>query len=397
MAEVLLITTKYKHENGSPWLVSELAEEMVAQGSRVTVLNLSWTGLSVLESDELQGLRVINFSAVRPTRGSGGLLGKWGFSSFKLMPFLLKEFVLRNKYDLLVSFSPCTALWAAIVFAKMICRKSSLIYWDIFPLHNQAIGKSIPKKLLPVLKGMEKRLIFSFDLIGCMGNGNRNVFLNYFGGDVKAVKIVPVWTSLLNPPLVAKNEIKNRHGFREEFLMFVFGGQLVAGRGIESLCEAFFQVAAEVKGIVLTFCGAGPLEDIIRGYEERSFGAIRLIGSLPRGEYMNFLVASDVGVVSAISSSGTSSFPSKSLDYMACNLPIFAILEPENDLSLLAVEHDFGVVCTADKSTEIALSIKRMIGKKSEFSRMGLNGNSYLKSRHSVSNVVDEFMRMSNV
>jgi|GEM_PF-2307291 len=397
MTDVLLITTKYKHENGSPWLVSELVQEMVVQGSQVTVLNLNWDGTSMLEDVESQGLKVINFSALSPVRRNGGTLGKWGFSSFKLLPFFFKQLMLRRKYDLFVSFSPCTALWAVIFFAKMICKKSSLIYWDIFPLHNQAIKRRIPEKILPILKKMEKSLISSFDLVGCMGEGNRRAFLNYFGNGFKAVRIVPIWTSFLDAPLVKKAEIRHRHGLDERSLVFVFGGQLAPGRGIENLCQAFSQIAVETKDVVLAFCGRGPLEEVIRRYEEISVGSIRLIGSLPRDEYMNFLAASDVGIVSAISEAGTSSFPSKSLDYMACRLPMLAILEPENDLSLLVVERNFGLVCATDKSEEIVFSVKKIVEKRAIFSELGLNGNLYLRTRHSVPSVVEEFMRMSNV
>jgi glycosyltransferase involved in cell wall biosynthesis len=397
MTDILLITTKYRHDNGSPWLVSELAEELVSQGSNVTVLNLDWQSTREIKRESAANPRVLNFEAGRFLSGLGGLLLKWGFSSFKLVPFILMQWARGKKYDLLISFSPCTALHVAIYLANKISRKSSLIYWDIFPLHNQAIGRSIPVRLLPALKKVERNLVNLFGFVGCMGEGNRSAFLNYFSLCGDKVKIMPIWTSTLKAPVVDKFEVRRNYGIPSEALVFVFGGQLVAGRGIENICKAFHRLATEIDNVVLVFCGSGPLTALIEKYQAISRGQIHLIRSLPRNEYLKILVSADIGVVSAISDKESSSFPSKSLDYFACSLPIFAILEEKNDLGVAVTEKMMGLVCNQDDCNAIFTSLRAMIERKSDFSDFGRNGNFYLNSEHSVSKVVGRFIEMSNV
>lgn len=403
MYSVLLIATKYKHDDGSPWLISEFADEMVAQGFDVTVLNLSWKNSSarkVIEVDDEQKFRrprIFNFAAIDISFLRAGVALKWALSSFKLIPFLFRQMLLGKRYDIFVSFSPCTAVHAAVKIANSISKKSFLIYWDLFPLHNQAIKKSVPTRVMPLLKGMERRLVSSFDTVLCMGKGNRKVFLDYFRERDSRVGILPIWTSILNSPRVNRLDIRRRYSLPEHALIFVFGGQLVEGRGIKNLCDAFHYVASKGEDVVLAFCGSGPLEAEIKSYEKGSVCGVRLIGALPRTEYMEILAASDVGVISAISEEGTSSFPSKSLDYMACSLPILAVLELGNDLGRTILEKNMGVVCDSDDVRAISLSIEELIRQRADFELLGANGNSHLNVTHSVSKVVEKFTEIANV
>ena len=159
MKKVIIICTKYHHSDGSSWLVSELANSIANKGCDVNVVNLDWNYSENNEANnEINFLNLLPFNFV----GRWESVGKWLFSSFKILPIYFKFYREKNKFDLLINFSPCASTWLPIFFQKLITKNSLLIYWDFFPIHNQQIASKIPAYLMPGLKSIENFLVNMF-------------------------------------------------------------------------------------------------------------------------------------------------------------------------------------------------------------------------------------------
>lgn len=395
--KVLLVTTKYKHVDGSPWLVSELADEFVRAGHLVTVINLNWSSESGVKSEEIvsDNIRYINVPAYDFSffKGAGVLL-KWAFSSWRLIPVLFRIYRTNGKYDLVVSFSPCASIYCAVPFFSIIAHKSLLLYWDFFPIHNSEISNKITKNTLPILKAIERWLVNKNNIVGLMSDANLRFYNEYFGvKHAYKCKVIPIWTSVLSHHVDDTLVIRTKYGISCNSKVVVFGGQLTHGRGIEEICLATVLAAIELKDICLVVCGSGYLSDTVIGYESYHPKNIKYIGSLTRQDYLDLLVAADCGIVSTVSGVSSPTFPSKTLDYLACKLPVVLALEESSDFGRIAEDYNFGIKCAAGAVSEVAKCLIKILSDSSGSMVMGMNGNNYLRLNHSVESVVDTIVR----
>ena len=137
-----MTSNKFLHPDGSYWLVSELVKKFLDDGHEVTVLNFYWAGAEEPNADFVghPRLTLINLN---PFKNGGVLMlfSRWFLSSFKFYPALLRMLIKKQQFDLFISFSPAFPFWSLIPLGHMLSRKSLLIYWDFFPIHNFKIKK----------------------------------------------------------------------------------------------------------------------------------------------------------------------------------------------------------------------------------------------------------------
>ncbi len=387
---ILLITTKFRHPDGSPWLLSELAAEFLRSGHEVTVLNVEWSGKKIMNptSDADRSLTLKSVEAIDFGGGKFSLACRWIFSSMKIVPALIMDVVRRGKYDLFVGFSPCVAVYAAIPIGLFLSRDSCLVYWDFFPIHNQEISRKIPSPALPVLKKLEAALTSGFRRVGCMSRGGVRFFEAYFGRSKRqSIEVVPIWTSIIESPQVPRASIREMHGIGNDSIVFIFGGQLVAGRGIAEMCEAIILAHKKNNRIKLIVCGAGPLSTIVLDYMKKYGDVVGYVGSLSRNDYLGLVGASDVGVVCTVAEVSAPSFPSKSLDYFSCRLPIVASLEAVSDFGEIISRYNMGISCLAGNVKDMADSMISIAENEEGMRMMGENGYRYLREFHAVDKV----------
>lgn len=399
--KILLLCTKFLHDDGSLWLPSELSNALSESGHEVTVINLQWSGGTPPTNKINSNIHYLHYSAFRTAHPKSlSVASRWILSSLKPLFFLLREIIFRKNYDLLICFSPCTALYAAIPFARSISNNSCLLYWDFFPIHNQEISNKAPKFSLPILKFIENLLIKKFNMIGLMSEANLSFFKKYFKTDKKnTLSIVPLWTSHLD------NSSSDNESFdflskgqtRTHEIKFIFGGQLVEGRGIIELCHAMLEASQKNPDISLTIFGAGILLDKILDFHKNYPNTIIYGGQLTREDYLKKLKIFDVGVIATVPNVNTPTFPSKCLDYMASSLPILASVEKASDFGILIENNQAGISCNAGELDNLTKSILKLASSKNERIRMGRNGNLYLRKNHSISSAIQSIIGSKNV
>lgn len=388
--KVLILTTKYRHVDGSPWLVSELAEGLSLRGHEVDVVNLNWAEHWERSYRQLDGsVNLFNFNAFGGRVRFLSVFFRWLLSAWQLLPFFLRALFRKDRYDLMIGFSPCAAFYSVIPLFRRISSKAFLIYWDFFPIHNYEISNKVPEVLLPVLKFLERKLICQYDFVGCMDDLNLKLFEEYYGVcPVQERLVFPVWTSFLVHQNKSSTDLTFKD-FDSNSVVYVFGGQLTDGRGILELCDAFILANSKNPRVKFVVAGSGPLLPQIMGYVSRYPDVIHYIGVLTRMAYLDVLARCSVGVVSTSPSDTVSAFPSKSLDYMACCLPILAAVAKFSSFGQSVESHSIGRRCLAGDLISISQAIVDMSDSETNLVQMGLNSNSYLIGNHSVDFVVD--------
>lgn len=391
--KILILTTKFTHADGSPWLISELANEFCAQGHQVTVLNVDWENSSpdLNKSSLLPGLKLISFGAFKSRGGALGRLLKWLISSLLPTPFLLKELLLGRRYNLMIGLSPCSALWATLPLAALMCRSKFLIYWDFFPVHNFEIFSAVPAVVKKFAKCLERWLIGRFDHVGLMSKRGVDFFEKYFkflarksSDSVPRPMILPIWTSILSVP-PSGNLAQPLLSFDSDCVLFVFGGQITYGRGVRELCDAAIAAHQVDKRVALIVCGSGSMSGVVAEYAAKNPTCIRYLGSLPRGEYLKVLSTANVGVVATVPGISAPAYPSKSLDYMACGIPVMAAVEDATDFGEIVECNGFGYACKAGDTESMKNCFLSFTANLDLHHIMGYRGKSFLAAQHSVS------------
>lgn len=388
----LLITTKYNHLDGSPWLVSELVEELLRRGSEVTVIHVDWSDNSRLDIDLSSRLR-LNYKYISPyvsTVPRLSTLLKWLFSSLKSLPYILGLLSSRKTFDLVISFSPCMATYSTHLFTKFLSKKSLLIYWDFFPVHNQQIIGVIPNSLMPILRYAENKCVRLYDFLGFMSPRSISFAQSYFSlKKGQSNFVLPIWTTFLNKPSPGPFNLRRELGFSEDRIIVVFGGQLVPGRGVIELCHAVVDAHKKNQNIMLLILGDGSLSPQVQSASQSHPDEIFYLGRVDRTRYLEILADSDVGVVATVSGVSSPTFPSKCLDYMACELPILASMEEATDFGEIIENNGIGISCIAGDHDAMVAALINLAQHPVKRKEMGRKGNAYLRAHHSVESICD--------
>lgn len=390
---ILILATKYPLPEESQWLTSELGEELLKIGCNVTVLCIEWGTVNTNNHYHRDGLSIYRKNVFGSGSGALSLLFRWFFSSLKFAPFCLQAVVARKKYDLVLSFSPCLAMWFPILFAKFFSCYRHIIYWDFFPIHNAQISNKVPRFGLPVLKLFERFLLNSVDRVSCMSPANLKYFDGYFGRSSKERDIIPIWTSYLDYSHAGKKSVKKS----DSFVTLVFGGQLVHGRGVSTLLEAVRDATLKNNKIRLIVCGSGCLAKDVLDFSRRYPNHFHYLGQISRDDYLSVLSSADIGVVATLEGVSCPTYPSKSLDYMACSLPIIASVEASSDFGSIIEEHGLGISCLAGDVKSLADNILKLAGDYDLRCKLGRRANTFLKEKHSVSKVAQQILEKVNV
>lgn len=388
MNEILLVCTKYPSISESDWLTSELAESInCIDNYNVNVLCMDWKLDNSTEKYIRNAIEVSRFSLLDffNSRAGAQIFLKWLIYS----PLAALHFrkLLAKKYNLIILISPCASSWFICFISKLIAKKNLLIYWDFFPIHNQQIGMMSNGIVSKLLYFLEKTCVKNFDYIGCMSPKNIEFFENYFGKVKSSSKLleIPIWSSDTN--ISHYNQLMEYEFYDSSHHYFVFGGQLVPGRGLQVAMEAALLAYKVQSTIRLLIFGAGPLSKEVEEFSLKSSGIVRYCGSVPRNLYKSILINCTGGIVSTVDGVSVPTYPSKSLDYMMASLPILASVENSTDFGEMIELYGAGIKCKAGDSKSLSSAMCKIANNSSLRKEMGINARKMYEARHQTKEV----------
>jgi glycosyltransferase involved in cell wall biosynthesis len=341
---LLMLPMRFPLESGESYLTTELADALVADGHKVSVLQLAWDGEPGRATEELvsnAGVRVVRIYP-RCVGWAGSLVrraSKFWLSSRHVGREAERTLDLAQ-FDALVSWMP------AIAFAPVVRRAARkvphrlLFIWDFFPDHHAEIGR-IPKGPAAWLaRAWENNLLKTFTTIFCTLPGNARYLRDHYRLETsQQVYVAPIWTALEPIPAVGRAAVRERHGLPKRGPIAVFGGQLSAGRGLDQMLDS----AALAEELTFLFVGDGALATEV-DRRARTAPNIRRLPAMRSAQYRELLQACDVGMVATVPGLNSFATPSKTLDYLKASLPVVAALEPGNEFGSLLEQWQVGKV-----------------------------------------------------
>jgi glycosyltransferase involved in cell wall biosynthesis len=352
---VLVVTSVFAPVGGNPWLIDDLVEVMAQKGAvvDVVVLDTKQPRPRGRQASATDGVAVWSVGPERApasrTRALTAYLG--GFARLHTSTW---RQIRHRDYDLCVftSIAVATGGFPARVRRAGVARTLVLVMWDFFPIHHVEIGR-VPSQLSPWLRRAESAAISASDVVAVMSPRNAD-FLHAYHPHLDA-RVIDV------PPWSAESPATRDPAPRDDTFTVVFGGQLTAGRGVETLLEAARLLGERGDPADIHVYGWGPSRLALQE-AARSTGLTNLTfhDPVPREDYRRLLRRAHLGVAVTVPDVSVPSFPSKIVDYCQAALPSIVCVEDSTDAGQIVELAGAGIAVPAGDAVALAEAIRRV-------------------------------------
>ncbi len=194
------------------------------------------------------------------------------------------------------------------------------------------------------------------------------------------LRVVPNW---LDRAQITANdgragEVRQKLGIPAQASMLLYGGNVGAAAGVETLIESFKHLRGE-SDIYLTVAGDGANMDACQELASGTANPrIRFYRPWPADETSRALSAADILILPTRGRQSLASIPSKLIAYMLAARPVLALALPESDLALVIRRSGCGWVIAPDQPSLLAATIKEALGEsRKSLQARGLAGRDY--------------------
>jgi glycosyltransferase involved in cell wall biosynthesis len=356
MMRVLMLCTKYPLDPNDRYMTNELASALVTAGHRVQVVVTDWDApfaapaRSVRSEDGVEALVI----SPRAIAGLGRFVekgSKWTLSSL----FACREMqsaLGRLSFDVLICFTPCVTVAAQLLWVTSRWQMRTILFvHDFFPHHHHSIGLVPGGPVFEVARRLEEHLIRKFDVIGCIWPDNMQYLRKQHRiRPEQRVIWTPLWGEIAPPPARPKEVIRREHGLPRDRKIVVFGGQITEGRGVEEILAAAAIARQARPELAFLLIGEGRLVGLVESHIASGCDNVIYRRRIPRADYLGLIAACDIGLVCTVAGVESSSFPSKTIDYLRAGLPIVAAVEQESDYRQFVARWHIGLSTPAGDS-----------------------------------------------
>jgi len=370
-------------------LYSDLGEELVARNHKVTVVTPSDSIKKSSESFEKGGVKIVTVKTpkrfdVNPFRKAYALL---------CLPSLLKKYIKQNllneKFDLILSEAPPVTLWKTVAWAKNKFKcKSFLQQKDIFPANACDIGMLSKKNpAYWYYRQQEISMLKTADYVGCMSEANIKYLIKH-NPKIDASKFIyfPNTVKILDAPVKNKRaEICVKFGIDENACIFLFGGNLGYSQYVEYFCQ-LLDLAKNDKNIFFLIIGSGVhAKKIANTIKDKNIKNAIFMPYIPREEYMDIAANVDVGLSILNPNYTIPNYPSKILGYMQSAIPIVAATDINTDFkNLITDQACCGFWNSSSSLEDFYANIQKISSDKNLRFTLGQNGREYLENHFDV-------------
>lgn len=391
---VLFLTTKYSNGENNLWLTNELALEFLNNNFDVHVLALSWEKNDPKSSFEIEnGINVLRINLPNFMYKLGSMVKILFFQFYILYNYI--RYMRKIKIKYIISSTPAFIFFVFPFFLKKIFNTINyMILWDFYPYcleSTKILKNNIIKNLF---KYLEKISFYSYDIFGCMSNGNLNFFKEKYSILFKKrkVEILPIWAKDKEIFFLSekeKKEFREKYNFTMNDFILIYGGAFSAVQELEKIVVLAEELKIE-KNIKILMIGKGnEKERIKREINSKKLKNIYIYDFIPREDYEKLVSICDIGIVCLSSDMKVPSFPSKTLDYFKLKIPILAMVDEVTDYLDILKKNNMGIGMNGFSKDKLNILIKelfKVMGDKEIKNQMGENGNKYYKEKLNVKN-----------
>lgn len=282
-----------------------------------------------------------------------------------------------------------------ITFAKVIrmVKKTNptaisyLLLKDIFPQNAVDLGMFGKSSIVyKYFRHKEKQLYALSDFIGCMSPANVAYLLKHNPTiDKQRVEVAP--NSIEIAPTPKKNaderkQILHRYGIPSDKIIFIYGGNLGKPQGIPFLIKCL-EANMNRKDCHFIIVGNGTeYAKMLHWHTTNQPNNVTLLPFLPKDEYDQLVMASDIGLIFLDYHFTIPNFPSRILPYMQYCMPIIAATDPHTDIGLIVKENRFGLSCLSNDVNAFTICVDDIL--RVDHKQMGYEAYKYLCNNYSI-------------
>ena len=373
--KVLFLLLNLRAEGQGDGMYSSLAEVFCKNGHDVTIMAPDEGHAKTFLNNE-RGMRVLRVGS-KETQGVANMIKK-GIALATLSHYFksaYKKHLANENFDwVLMPTPPITLSGFADYVKKKSGAKFYLILRDIHPQSVWSIGLLHNKLEYHFLDAKAKKGYQSADLIGCMSQGNMDFIKGQYP-EMKMGKPVLLYNWVKTPAATqADPTLRPRLKLDGKFVA-LFGGNLGKGQRIENivfLAEHYL----DNKDIVFLIIAKGvEKEGLQRIAREKSLINIHFMDYMPQADYLNLVKSVDLGLVSINENYRVPTCPSKAVSYMASGVPVFAMINPNNDYGCVIENAGAGYWAVGSDKNRVIELFDRLVfddGLREEMSQRGL-------------------------
>lgn len=305
----------------------------------------------------------------------------------------IRNYFSDRSYDLILTSAPPVTFNKVIKWAmKKYKCPSYLMMKDIFPQNGVDIG--LYTKTNPIywyFKFNEKKLYQTCSKIGCMSPGNIKYLNEKNNVSLDKLELFPNTVRVKSKNRFTnktKEKIRSKYGFNNNDVIAIFGGNLGKPQGLEFLLEIIenYQNKKNIKFLII---GTGTEQKKIFEYvKNNNLKNTITLEYVPREEYEKLLSVCDIGLIFLDKRFTIPNFPSKTLSYFECSIPIMAAIDPVTDYGQMLEESESGFYSIHGDIKEFKKKFNKLVSDNELRIKMGKNGRKYFEQNYDVTRSV---------
>ncbi len=295
----------------------------------------------------------------------------------------INEFFGNEQFDLILFQSPPLTMYKAVKWAmKKFKAPSYLMMKDIFPQNGLDIG--LYGKVSPIymyFRHQEKELYTISTKIGCMSDGNikyiseHNKYL-----DKNKFELFPNTVKIGHTEQISfgqYNHIREKYGIEKNDVVAIFGGNFGRPQGLDFLIDVIHEYRNN-NHVKFLLIGRGTEKNrIFSTINERGYKNAFTYDFIPRKDYEVLTKVCDIGLIFLDRRFTIPNYPSKTLSYFECSLPIMAAIDKNTDYGKMLEESNSGFWVENGDMKSFKSKFDKLIGDKKLRNQMGNNGRKY--------------------
>lgn len=216
---------------------------------------------------------------------------------------------------------------------------------------------------------------------------------------VRDVKLIPNGADLSVFKPMDKMICKDKFGISAEDFVLVYSGYIGGYYRVEKLVQALGQfVKKHGTNTKLLIAGHGSALQCVLNLADNiglRDNVIYLGKIINKGDLVNALCASDVGIIPYDSNPmWRNSLPAKSLEYLACGLPVIGMTYKDSLLGKLIVENNLGLITEPEDTNGLYDAIYRMITDKDFRISASKRSFPFIDQYYNRHKIASEFMKI---
>jgi glycosyltransferase involved in cell wall biosynthesis len=290
----------------------------------------------------------------------------------------IKKYLNTTRFDLVIYSTPPITFSNIVKFIKnRDGAKSYLLLKDIFPQNALDLEMFDEKSLVnKYFRKKEIELYSVSDIIGCMSPRNKEFLINH-NPNIEEGKVEVCPNSFFpKSPKTSRNskeELRQKYNLPKDKTIFIYGGNLGKPQGIDFLINCL-ESNKNNSNVFFVIAGGGTQYNKLKKFiQKNNLPNVLLYNQLPKIEYDDLLVASDVGLIFLDYRFTIPNFPSRLLSYLQASKPIIAATDPNTDVGEIIEKSSAGYWCKSNDVRGFNDKIHLLCNEKT---RREMGGNS---------------------